>query len=91
MVEGRCALSSYVTGAVAEHGRRVLAAVGTCAGSRAPTGVEARLTACSSTATPPTRRAATRRCARGASMVNGERDYAIEEPTSLNTLAILPS
>jgi len=39
---------------------------------------------------PLTSRAATPRCARGRFNVGGQRDYAIEEPTSLNTLSLLP-
>jgi hypothetical protein len=83
---GRCALSSYATGsrptppACARRRRR-------CAGNERPGGVEARLNGVLIDRYAPTNRAATRRCARAASTSKATRDYALEEPTSLNTLA----
>jgi putative protease len=89
MVEGRCALSSYVTGESPNN-------AGVCSPPSAvrwretPDGVEARLGgvlidhyAADEPRGYPT-------LCKGRFVVDGARDYAIEEPTSLNTLAILP-
>ncbi len=89
MVEGRCALSSYVTGQSPNT-------AGVCSPPSAvrwqdtPTGVESRLNgvlidryAADEPRGYPT-------LCKGRFDVDGQRDYAIEEPTSLNTLAILP-
>lgn len=89
MVEGRCALSSYATGQSPNN-------AGVCSPPSAvrwqdgADGVQARLNGvlidCYASDEPrgyPT-------LCKGRFDVQGERDYAIEEPTSLNTLAILP-
>ena len=89
MVEGRCALSSYVTGQSPNT-------AGVCSPPSAvrwhdtEAGVEARLNGvlidCYGADEPrgyPT-------LCKGRFDVAGVRDYAIEEPTSLNTLALLP-
>jgi putative protease len=89
MVEGRCTLSSYVTGQSPNT-------AGVCSPPSAvrwhdtPAGVEARLNgvlidryAADEPRGYPT-------LCKGRFDVGGRRDYAIEEPTSLNTLAILP-
>lgn len=89
MVEGRCALSSYATGQSPNN-------AGVCSPPSAvrwhetPAGVEARLNellidryAADEPRGYPT-------LCKGRFQVNGRRDYALEEPTSLNTLAILP-
>ena len=89
MVEGRCALSSYATGQSPNN-------AGVCSPASAvrwrdtPAGVEARLNgvlidryAADEPRGYPT-------LCKGRFDVGGQRDYAIEEPTSLNTLAILP-
>lgn len=89
MVEGRCALSSYATGQSPNN-------AGVCSPPSAvrwkemPDGVEARLNgllidryAANEPRGYPT-------LCKGRFDVQGQRDYAIEEPTSLNTLAILP-
>lgn len=89
MVEGRCALSSYVTGQSPNN-------AGVCSPPSAvrwhdtAQGVEARLNgvlidryAADEPRGYPT-------LCKGRFDVAGARDYAIEEPTSLNTLAILP-
>ena len=89
MVEGRCALSSYVTGESPNtHG--------VCSPAKAvrwldsPRGLEARLNgvlidryALSEQASYPT-------LCKGRFEVAGEEYYAIEEPASLNTLELLP-
>ncbi len=89
MVEGRCALSSYVTGQ-SPNTAGVCSPPSHVRWAEGATGVEARLGgvlidryAADEARGYPT-------LCKGRFMVNGERDYAIEEPTSLNTLAILP-
>ncbi len=89
MVEGRCALSSYVTGQSPNT-------AGVCSPPSAvrwhdtKDGVQAKLNDvlidCYASDEPrgyPT-------LCKGRFNVEGERDYAIEEPTSLNTLSLLP-
>ncbi len=89
MVEGRCALSSYATGQSPNN-------AGVCSPPSAvrwqdgPAGVEARLGgvlidryAADEPRGYPT-------LCKGRFEVEGRRDYALEEPTSLNTLALLP-
>ncbi|WP_298828303.1 peptidase U32 family protein [uncultured Piscinibacter sp.] len=89
MVEGRCALSSYATGQSPNN-------AGVCSPPSAvrwqdgADGVRARLNGvlidCYADDEPrgyPT-------LCKGRFHVEGEREYALEEPTSLNTLAILP-
>lgn len=67
MVEGRCALSAYVTGQ-SPNTAGVCSPPSAVRWEETRDGVEARLwAACSSTATPATSRAATPRCARAAS------------------------
>jgi collagenase-like PrtC family protease len=92
MVEGRCALSSYVTAQSPNT-------VGVCSPPSAvrweetPAGVNARLNdMLIDTYAPDEPRGYPTLC-KGRFVVgdgNGQRDYAIEEPTSLNTLAIMP-
>ncbi|MGE0674849.1 MAG: peptidase U32 family protein [Methylibium sp.] len=89
MVEGRCALSSYVT-AQSPNTAGVCSPPSAVRWDDRPSGVEARLGGhlidCYSSAEPrgyPT-------LCKGRFIVGGARDYALEEPTSLNTLAILP-
>jgi putative protease len=89
MVEGRCSLSSYATGQSPNN-------AGVCSPPSAvrwrdtPVGVEARLGgvlidryAADEPRGYPT-------LCKGRFSVEGQRDYSMEEPTSLNTLAILP-
>ena len=89
MVEGRCALSSYVTGQ-SPNTAGVCSPPSAVRWDETPQGVEARLGgvlidryAADEPRGYPT-------LCKGRFVVDGERDYAIEEPTSLNTLAILP-
>ena len=90
MVEGRCALSSYATGDSPNT-------TGVCSPAKA---VRWQDTA-TGPGVAPERRAdrplcrrartpATRRCARAASKSAATTYYAIEEPSSLNTLELLP-
>ncbi|MEQ1807052.1 MAG: peptidase U32 family protein [Burkholderiaceae bacterium] len=89
MVEGRCALSSYATGASPN-----------CAGVCSPPsavrwadtaqGVEARLNGLLIDRYANGEGRGYPTLCKGRFDVAGRRDYAIEQPTSLNTLAILP-
>ena len=89
MVEGRCALSSYATGeAPNTHG--VCSPAKAVRWQETPQGLEARLNgvlidryAGAESASYPT-------LCKGRFNVEGENYYAIEEPTSLNTLELLP-
>jgi O2-independent ubiquinone biosynthesis protein UbiU len=89
MVEGRCALSSYATGQSPNS-------AGVCSPPSAvqwhdtPQGVEARLSGVLIDRYAPDEPRAYPTLCKGRFAVQGERDYAIEEPTSLNTLALLP-
>ncbi len=89
MVEGRCALSSYATGQSPNT-------VGACSPPSAvrweetPAGVEARLSGVLIDRYAPDEPRGYPTLCKGRFDVGGERDYAIEEPTSLNTLTLLP-
>ena len=89
MVEGRCALSSYVTGQ-SPNTAGVCSPPSAVRWQETPAGIEARLNGvlidCYAADEPrgyPT-------LCKGRFDVSGQRDYALEEPASLNTLAILP-
>lgn len=89
MVEGRCALSSYVTGQSPNT-------AGVCSPPSAvrwqdtPAGVESRLNGVLIDRYASDEPRGYPTLCKGRFDVEGQRDYAIEEPTSLNTLAILP-
>ncbi len=89
MVEGRCALSSYATGASPNS-------AGVCSPPSAvrwmdtPAGVEARLNGLLIDRYASGEGRGYPTLCKGRFDVAGRRDYAIEQPTSLNTLAILP-
>ena len=89
MVEGRCALSSYATGQSPNT-------VGVCSPPSAvrweetPAGVEARLSGVLIDRYAPDEPRGYPTLCKGRFDVGGVRDYAIEEPTSLNTLTLLP-
>jgi putative protease len=89
MVEGRCALSAYVTGQSPNT-------AGVCSPPSAvrwqdtAAGVEARLNGVLIDCYAPEESRGYPTLCKGRFDVAGQRDYAIEEPTSLNTLAILP-
>ena len=89
MVEGRCALSSYATGQSPNN-------AGVCSPPSAvrwhdtPAGVEARLNGLLIDRYAPDEPRGYPTLCKGRFEVDGQRDYALEEPTSLNTLAILP-
>ncbi len=89
MVEGRCALSSYVTGQSPNT-------AGVCSPPSAvrwhdtSAGVEARLNGVLIDCYAPDEPRGYPTLCKGRFDVAGQRDYALEEPTSLNTLAVLP-
>ncbi len=89
MVEGRCALSSYATGQSPNT-------AGVCSPPSAvrwddtATGVEARLNGVLIDRYAPDEPRGYPTLCKGRFEIDGVRDYALEEPTSLNTLAVLP-
>ncbi|MDA8384041.1 MAG: U32 family peptidase [Betaproteobacteria bacterium] len=89
MVEGRCFLSSYVTGESPNTG-------GVCSPAKAvqwqetPQGLESRLNGVLLDRYAPAEAAGYPTLCKGRFEVNHETYYAIEEPTSLNTLELLP-
>ena len=89
MVEGRCALSSYVTGDSPNM-------AGVCSPAKAvqwrktPRGMESRLNGVLIDCYADDENAGYPTLCKGRFVVEGETGYAIEEPTSLNTLEILP-
>jgi collagenase-like PrtC family protease len=89
MVEGRCALSSYATGQSPNN-------AGVCSPPSAvrwherADAVEARLNGLLIDSYAPDEPRGYPTLCKGRFDVDGARDYAIEEPTSLNTLSLLP-
>ncbi len=89
MVEGRCALSSYVTGESPNT-------TGVCSPARAvrwqdtPQGLESRLNGVLIDRYSRDENAAYPTLCKGRFEVGGDTYYAIEEPASLNTLELLP-
>ncbi len=90
MVEGRCALSSWVTGQSPNN-------AGVCSPPSAVRwsesrdgGVDARLNTVLIDHYTPTEARAYPTLCKGRFEVEGRREYALEEPTSLNTLELLP-
>ncbi len=89
MVEGRCALSSYVTGDSPNMS-------GVCSPAKAvrweegASGRESRLNGVLIDVYPPNRPAGYPTLCKGRFEVGGHVFYALEEPTSLNVLPILP-
>ena len=89
MVEGRCVLSSYVTGQ-SPNTAGVCSPASAVRWTEGAAGTEARLGGVLIDCYSPTEARGYPTLCKGRFTVEGERDYAIEEPTSLNTLAILP-
>ncbi|HEB58118.1 MAG TPA: U32 family peptidase [Gammaproteobacteria bacterium] len=89
MVEGRCLLSSYVTGQSPNT-------CGACSPASAvrwdetPAGLESRLNGVLIDRYAPGEHAGYPTLCKGRFTVRGHTGYAIEEPVSLNTLALLP-
>jgi O2-independent ubiquinone biosynthesis protein UbiU len=89
MVEGRCALSSYVTGeAPNTHG--VCSPPKAVRWQQTPKGLESRLNGVLIDRYGDGENAGYPTLCKGRFEVNNESYYAIEEPTSLNTLELLP-
>lgn len=89
MVEGRCALSSYVTGeAPNTHG--VCSPAKAVRWEQTPKGLESRLNGVLIDRYSDGENASYPTLCKGRFEVGGENYYAIEEPTSLNTLELLP-
>jgi len=89
MVEGRCALSSYVTGQ-SPNNAGVCSPPSAVRWTDANDGVQARLNGVLIDCYGPDEARGYPTLCKGRFNVGGERDYAIEEPTSLNTLSALP-
>jgi putative protease len=89
MVEGRCVLSSYVTGESPNT-------AGVCSPAKAvrwqqtPKGLESRLSGVLLDRYGADENAGYPTLCKGRFDVNGETYYAIEEPASLNTLELIP-
>jgi len=89
MVEGRCALSSYVTGeAPNTHG--VCSPARAVRWQQSPKGLESRLGGVLIDRYAEGENASYPTLCKGRFDVGGDQYYAIEEPTSLNTLELLP-
>ncbi|CAL61836.1 putative Peptidase U32 [Herminiimonas arsenicoxydans] len=89
MVEGRCALSSYVTGeAPNTHG--VCSPAKAVRWQQTPKGLESRLNGVLIDRYEEGESASYPTLCKGRFDVGNEQYYAIEEPTSLNTLELLP-
>ncbi|HWJ95607.1 MAG TPA: U32 family peptidase, partial [Telluria sp.] len=89
MVEGRCALSSYVTGeAPNTHG--VCSPAKSVRWQQTPKGLESRLNGVLIDRYADGENASYPTLCKGRFDVAGEEYYAMEEPTSLNTLELLP-
>ena len=91
MVEGRCALSSYATGQ-SPNTAGVCSPPSAVQWQEGPEGVDARLAGVLIDRYAPHEPRGYPTLCKGRFLVDGgtERDYALEEPTSLNTLALLP-
>lgn len=89
MVEGRCALSSYVTGD-APNNRGVCSPAKAVRWQPTPKGLESRLNGVLIDRYAGHEKASYPTICKGRYEVNGEDYYAIEEPASLNTLELLP-
>ncbi|MBH9552085.1 U32 family peptidase [Inhella sp. 4Y17] len=90
MVEGRCALSSYATGQ-SPNTAGVCSPPSAVRWEERPTGVEARLNGVLIDRYAPDEPRAYPTLCKGRFDLDGTpRDYALEEPTSLNTLALVP-
>jgi len=89
MVEGRCALSSFATGQ-SPNNAGVCSPPSAVRWTEGPDGVEARLNGLLIDRYAPHEPRGYPTLCKGRFEVGGRRDYALEEPTSLNTLGILP-
>jgi putative protease len=89
MVEGRCALSSFVTGQ-SPNTAGVCSPAGAVRWQQGPRGLESRLNGVLVDCYAEGERAGYPTICKGRFEVGGRTQYAIEEPASLNTLELLP-
>lgn len=89
MVEGRCALSSYATGA-SPNNAGVCSPASAVRWQEGPQGVTARLNGVLIDRFAPDEPRGYPTLCKGRFQVDGRREHVLEEPTSLNTLDILP-
>ena len=89
MVEGRCALSSYVTGE-SPNTRGVCSPANAVRWQKTPEGLESRLNGILIDRYADNENAAYPTLCKGRFKVETDTYYAIEEPASLNTLSLLP-
>ncbi len=89
MVEGRCALSSYVTGQ-SPNNAGVCSPPSAVRWIDAPEGVQARLGEVLIDQFGPAEARGYPTLCKGRFNVAGRRDYALEDPSSLNSMALLP-
>lgn len=89
MVEGRCALSSYVTGD-SPNSNGVCSPAKAVSWKETASGRESRLNNVLIDIYGPQEPAGYPTLCKGRFVTNGERNYALEEPTGLNVLEILP-
>jgi O2-independent ubiquinone biosynthesis protein UbiU len=89
MVEGRCALSSYATGQ-SPNTAGVCSPPSAVRWTDGADGVDARLNGVLIDRYAPDEARGYPTLCKGRFDVEGTRDYALEEPTSLNTLSLLP-
>jgi collagenase-like PrtC family protease len=89
MVEGRCMLSGYATGA-SPNCDGVCSPAGAVRWEQRPEGLEARLNGILIDRFGPQERTGYPTLCKGRFEVEGSTYYAFEEPTSLNTLELLP-
>ncbi|MCX7897052.1 MAG: U32 family peptidase [Rhodocyclaceae bacterium] len=90
MVEGRCALSAYATG-ISPNCHGACSPGSAVRYVETPQGLETRLNGVLIDRFSRTERAGYPTICKGRYAVGGETYYAIEEPTSLNTLELLPA
>lgn len=90
MVEGRCTLSSWVTGQSPNNAGVCSPASAVRWTDRPDGGVDARLNDVLIDRYGPEEARGYPTLCKGRFVVEGQREYALEEPTSLNTLALIP-
>ena len=90
MVEGRCALSSYATGCSPNNAGVCSPAAAVRWSEHGDGRVDARLGGVLIDSYAPGEARAYPTLCKGRFVVDGQRGYALEEPTSLNTLELLP-
>lgn len=89
MVEGRCALSSYATGS-SPNNAGVCSPASAVRWQEGPDGVSARLNGVLIDRYAPDEPRGYPTLCKGRFEVDGRRSHVLEEPTSLNTMALLP-